>query len=320
MRNDLSPKELASVIGISESSLKRWVDEGRLTASRTAGGHRRIPLYEAIRFIRDTNATIADPELLGFTDLSHDQVRAVLEGHADVALKEALEAGRANEARGLILACHLKMRSVAHLCDGPIAFAMHRLGELWLHSERGVMVEHRAVEIVIEAIHHIRSSMQPTQPEAPIAIGGGAEGDPYVLPSLLAATTLREVGFRDVPLGPNTPMRSLADAAREHNPRLIWVSMSTDEGRDRSMEGLRELSVVAENLNAVLAVGGRAVFAKLLPEDVKAVQISTMAELASLGRGVLSRSRVGKPDRPRGGKHEQTRWSGHKLARDRQMS
>ena len=58
MRHVLSPKELAQAIGVSESSLKRWADEGLLRATRTAGGHRRIPLAEAIRFLRDTQATL----------------------------------------------------------------------------------------------------------------------------------------------------------------------------------------------------------------------------------------------------------------------
>lgn len=285
---DLSPKDLAAVIGVSESSLKRWVDEGRLEARRTSGGHRRIPLHEAIRFIRDTNATIAAPELLGLGGLSAEQVRAVLDGRADEALRQALERGDAEASDGLIMACHLKFRSVAQLCDGPIAYAMHRIGELWLHSDRGVMIEHRAVELVIESMHRVRGTLGPPKPDAPIALGGGPEGDPYVLPSLLAATTLREVGYRDIQLGPNTPIASIGDAAREHRPRLVWISMSTDDGRDRSVEELESLSALCESLGAVLAIGGRAVFAKPLPEGVRANQVSSMTELASLGRGLLS--------------------------------
>ncbi len=291
MTNDLSPKDLASVIGVSESSLKRWVDEGRLTATRTVGGHRRIPLHEAIRFIRETNASIASPELLGFADLSQKQVSSVLDGNSDAALRDALEAGDADTARGLILACHLRERSVAHLCDGPISFAMHRIGELWLHSERGVMVEHRAVEIVIEAMHFVRSTLAPVDADAPVALGGGPEGDPYTLPSLFAATTLREVGFRDVQLGSNTPMRSIADAAREHRPRLIWISMSTDDARDRSIDGLQSLCEVATDVGAAVAVGGRSVFARPLSEGMRLQQISSMSELAALGRGLLSAMR-----------------------------
>ena len=61
----LTPKDLADAIGASESALRRWIDGGRIRMSRTAGGHRRIPLQEAIRFIRQTGATIVRPELLG---------------------------------------------------------------------------------------------------------------------------------------------------------------------------------------------------------------------------------------------------------------
>src|SRR5215211_2356769 len=61
----LTPKDLADAIGASESSLRRWVDSGRVKMSRTAGGHRRIPLAEAIRFIRETHATVVRPDLLG---------------------------------------------------------------------------------------------------------------------------------------------------------------------------------------------------------------------------------------------------------------
>ena len=61
----LTPKELADAIGASESSLRRWVDSGQINMSRTAGGHRRIPLAEAIQFIRGIGATVVRPEMLG---------------------------------------------------------------------------------------------------------------------------------------------------------------------------------------------------------------------------------------------------------------
>ena len=66
----LTPKDLADAIGASESALRRWVDGGRIRMLRTAGGHRRIPLQEAIRFVRQTGATIVRPELLGLNQLA----------------------------------------------------------------------------------------------------------------------------------------------------------------------------------------------------------------------------------------------------------
>ena len=70
MKQLLSPKDLARATGVSESSLKRWADSGRLECTRTAGGHRRIPLAEAVRFIRESSISVVDPSMLGITTQS----------------------------------------------------------------------------------------------------------------------------------------------------------------------------------------------------------------------------------------------------------
>ena len=55
MKPLLSPRELAQAIGVSESSLKRWADAGQIRVARTAGGHRRISIADAVRFIREAD-------------------------------------------------------------------------------------------------------------------------------------------------------------------------------------------------------------------------------------------------------------------------
>ena len=50
---------------MSESSLKRWADGGRLRFSRTAGGHRRFSIAEAVRFVREAGLPVRDPAGLG---------------------------------------------------------------------------------------------------------------------------------------------------------------------------------------------------------------------------------------------------------------
>ena len=115
----LTPKDLANAIGASESALRRWVDGGRIRMSRTAGGHRRIPLQEAIRFIRQTGATVVRPELFGLNALA--TAADVSSGPSrDDALFHALRAGNRDVARGLIVSSYLGGLGLAALFDGPI--------------------------------------------------------------------------------------------------------------------------------------------------------------------------------------------------------
>ena len=62
MRAHVSPKQLADAIQVSESSIKRWCDRGVIATVRTAGGHRRIPLTDVLRFVRDHDYAVLHPE------------------------------------------------------------------------------------------------------------------------------------------------------------------------------------------------------------------------------------------------------------------
>lgn len=286
MVRNLSPKDLALVIGVSESSLKRWVDEGRLIATRTAGGHRRIALHEAIRFIRETNAVLSRPELLGIADLSGVPLTSISDGSGEHALLRALESGHAEQARGLMLAQYLTARSFATVCDGPIAFAMHRLGELWRHSETGIMVEHRATEIVLDTIHQIRSTLPPAPDNAPTAVGCAVAGDPYIMPALMASTVLVECGYREVNLGPNTPPDSLMQAVRQHNPKLVWIACSTTESPEAVRKQVDRIAAQVLPTGASLVLGGRG-FLTATPSPIPSTHlVASMSEFASFARSL----------------------------------
>ena len=49
----LKTQTVAEALGLSVSTIKRWVDSGSIGAVRTVGGHRLIPRSEAIRMGRD---------------------------------------------------------------------------------------------------------------------------------------------------------------------------------------------------------------------------------------------------------------------------
>ncbi|MEX2400876.1 MAG: helix-turn-helix domain-containing protein, partial [Rhodothermales bacterium] len=180
----LSPGDLAEIVGVSESSIRRWVDAGRIDVMRTAGGHRRIPLRSALRYVRENDLQILRPDLLGMPGLT---ARAAHEELTADALFDLLQAGDAAAVRGAVAGAFLHGMPLSELYDGPVAGALQRLGELWRHGEEGIFVEHVATSICIEAVNEIRLLLPPPVDGAPVALGGAVAADPYILPSLMAA-------------------------------------------------------------------------------------------------------------------------------------
>lgn len=278
----LSPRELADALGVSESSLKRWIDAGRIRASRTEGGHRRIALDDALAFVRDTNAPVARPELLG---LSPARARAerVLVRRDDEALANAILDGDALAVTARIHAEQRAGASLAALCDGPIRRVMHTIGDLWQHDPDGVVIEHRATDACVQALASLRAQV-PAPPDAPIALGGAPEDDPYMLPSAMVALVLALEGFRAINLGPDTPTSAFHRAVQWHRPAVVWVSASSPLPVAQAHEVAAFLAGLPPH---VLAVTGGRHAGPITAADPRIREAGSMTELVSLARGAL---------------------------------
>lgn len=268
----LSTRELSDALGVSESSLKRWVDSGKIAATRTEGGHRRIELAEALRFIRESRAAVARPELLDLPEITVARER----NHE--RLYDYLLEGDARGARGWLAARYLEGASIASLADGPIREAMHALGELWRHDESGVFLEHRATDACLQALAQLRSLQPAAEDRAPCALGGAPASDPYLIPSQLAAMVVIEAGLRAVNLGPDVPPAALVRAATQLHPKLVWISATTALPSARAAALARALETLPKAITVV--VGGQQAANLQLPPRVH--RGSTLQELAAV--------------------------------------
>ena len=279
----MSTKDFAEAIGASESSLRRWTNLGVIKTFRTVGGHRRIALSEAVRFIRESHATVVRPEKLGLPPQASQTGGASEAVEREIGL--ALERGETEIAKSKILALYLGGASISSIFDGPIQHAMRRLGELWQHSPEGILIEHRATDICIQAISKLREILPSAGGEAPVAVGGTPQGDPYLLSSLMVATVLADAGYRGINYGPNTPVDILAAGARLEKASLVWLSFNVIENKSQLQRDVEKLCDQLLQQNARLIIGGRQageINTRHLPN---VYLLKSMTELAAFTRG-----------------------------------
>src|SRR6056297_2240303 len=253
MTKTLSTSEFAKALGISESSVRRMTDSGDLQIHRTRGGHRRIPVPEAIRYVRETKAPVMQPEMFG---LVIDPSEVTVDS-AEEKMLGVLKNGHAAAVTSLMQSLYASGIGIAEICDGPIAFAMREIGDAWPHDKKAIFIEHRAVILCCRALNQLRLSVPEPEADAPQAIGGAMTGDVYLMPTLMASLVLHELGYNETNLGPNLPLDVLTDCVIDESPELVWLSISEPiRSRTQGLE-VAKLAEAAEALGSRLIVGGR---------------------------------------------------------------
>lgn len=293
----LSTLQAAEALGVSVSTVKRWVDEGVLPAHRTAGGHRKLLRAEVVALARQGDLPRGDLAALSAASV-RDQSQ-VLEMTA-TALLDGLRRGQAVEVSAIIRRAYSSGIPIETLADRVIAPVMVKVGHDWESAHIDVWEEHRGTQLCAAALYDLKDELETrAERNRPVAVGGAPEGDPYLLPTLLAQLVLLDAGWEAVQLGPNTPLPSLANAVRELRPRLLWLSVSHLEDAPAFIRAYKDLYRVAEREGVAIALGGQG-----LVESVRsAIPYTThgdgVSHLAAFARVMHPRPKPPRRGRPR---------------------
>lgn len=286
----LSPKQLAAAIGASESSLKRWCNKGLLNIVKTAGGHRRIPVQEALRFIRDQNLSVVEPQILGMTATTDRKARRI-EGGAE-RLAAALIANNERGCHAIVFDYFLAGKPVSQIFDEVIALAIRNIGEQWECHEVQIYQERSSCQIALRILHDLRSKL--VSPDSGrVAIGATAEGDQYSLAVTMAELVLRSIGWNSWLLGCSIPIDSMILAIQEHEPALFWLSVSHIPDAAAFISGLNRLSEAASKTNTAVVVGGAALTTEIRTKLRYSAFCDTMQHLEGFARALQQQATSG---------------------------
>lgn len=294
----VSTAQVAEALGVSVTTVKRWVDDDILPAHRTAGGHRKMLLTDVVRLAREGHLPQADLTRLDrkFFSRVQDDPSQLVE-----RLTKTLREGDATAVRTVIHGGYHGGLSVEALADAVIAPALAQIGHEWESGAIDVLHEHRGTQLTAAAVFELKAVLERhAERDRPTALGAAIEGDHYMLPTLLAQMALLDAGWEAINLGPNTPFSSLSRAIVEFQPRLVWISVSYLNDACAFSLAYREFFQVAKERGIAVALGGRA-----LPDEVRAHAPYTfygdgLRHLVEFARTLHPRPRPPKRGRPLG--------------------
>jgi excisionase family DNA binding protein len=290
----VSTAEAALALGVGVSTVKRWVDEGILPAHRTLGGHRKLLRAEVLALAREKALPRADLAglLVGTGKTTPEALKPLL--------LQAVLAGDLEQVRALLHRAYRSGFPLEALADRLIAPVMDHVGHDWESQRIDVWQEHRATQLCATAVYEMFTEVAPrAERKRPIALGGGPEGDPYHLASLLAQAALVDSGWEAVNLGPNTPFQSFTKALHELRPRLVWISVSYVVNAEKFVREYRVFQGEASRQGVPIALGGRALIEPFRSRLVYTTFGDGLTHLLEFARTLHPRPKRPRRGRPR---------------------
>ena len=281
----VSTRQASALLGVHESSIKRWCNAEELECRLTPGGHRRIPIGALVTFAHGQGIQVPlrhfgedaarvwgglkrarrDNDFEALTTLTYGWIAAGW-SHLPALLIEYL--GEEGFSLGRIL-------------DRLIGPLMSRIGQGYLQGALSIGDEHQMTQAVRDVLVTLSAAGDPTaKPNGtvkPVAVVGCARNEVHELGALMVRLVLEAEGWRVIYLGLNVPTEEFATQQIKHSAMLVCVSMMPPMGMTEAQTMVHLLDRMYDPAQPYrLALGGSALInnealnqARMLIPDVR---------------------------------------------------
>jgi len=231
----LNTIEASEILDVAPSTIKRWADSGKLSHTKTAGGHRRFREKDLRRFKDQLEGKESPAERCqNWLDL--------LLGDADMY-----------KLKGEMMLARSIYESWWKVAE-ELGSVLYHLGKKWEVGEISVIQEHEVSRKIENLINWVSFDF-PEVKNAPICLLCMVEGDFHTLGLNLAEICLKEAGWRVKWSGKSTPHNEILTCVRE--VQMIGISASSNQNNSEKLK--KEYSSIAEECkkqNTHLLLGG----------------------------------------------------------------
>lgn len=270
----LTTSEVAELLAVHPSSVKRWCNDGELPFEKTQGGHRRVHLEEAVAFARTRGM---DTVLTPFHPFEPHVWSALQEVRFQGSFRRLHTLAMGWVVRGEVRRLGALFEAVARdptlpfcsFCDQGVRGFMVQVGEAWAQGRLRIADEHLVTQVMTEVLLKLRDDQRedavhgPAAAERPVAVVGTMEGNHHHVGSLCVRLLLERLGWEVYYLGADVPVEEFAVIQRGRDATLVCVSMPPGAQRGDVARVLRILTEFHDPSHPyALALGGG------VPDDV----------------------------------------------------
>ena len=255
----LSTSDVARLFNVTETTVKRWADEGTLKCQKTPGGHRKFEIRFVVDFAEKNNfEPVGALEIAGDDALDSGIQVAVLGRDFPVLVSAYLRRALAREGDGLypyLSYLYQHRIQIWELHDMIIRPAMREIGEAWSHGEIGINQEHRASYETLDALARLQLQIRIKPPSGRSVVFATVGDELHEIGLRCAAYLFESEGWESHYLGSRIPADAVCAAVAAERPDVVCLSSMRSAAPEIRAEAGKVIAA-ARSAGALVIAGG----------------------------------------------------------------
>jgi excisionase family DNA binding protein len=258
----LTSSEVAELINVNVSTVKRWTDNGEIKCSHTLGKHRKYRMKDVIDFASKNHIQINPTHY--FPDKEYDeeirQINFAVYSNDYQFLSNTfynyILSGNKTKAESLLKFIYGLKVPLGTIFDSVIAPSMKQIGLDWYDNKIGIETEHLASNIALHSIIKLQDVIIRKEQKGFISICGCLTGEYHNIGITCVNNLIESEGWQSFLLGSNTPASSFIKMIERHKPNLVCISTSAIINDKIFIEEVNEVYKCVKKHKGKLAVSG----------------------------------------------------------------
>ena len=283
----LNSKEVAMIMGVHVSTVKRWTDAGNLPCYQTPGGHRKFILSHINEFLaknKKKSNKVNVLELKGVKDrkliqnIDHGEYIKLV----PVFTKHALNAD-GNRLKTTLAGLYMKQYLLHEIYDALVMPVLKSIGDMWANNDISIAEEHVATNTIRNAVYALGETLhRKNYKDHSYTLSLALSGDEHDLPLIMTKQILEINGIPVINCGGNTPAKSIKRLLNKFQPDKIIVSLTYCEDKNLANQQLDDLVKITSKNHAKIYMGGAGIH-YIIGQQQKNVQLlHSMSDVAQI--------------------------------------
>ena len=241
--------QIAEIMNVNVSTVKRLTDSGKLKCQKTDGGHRKFHINDLKDFFKQNKKHAAKVNLKYLVGTNKALKNAISDKNnkklVDYCFK-SLISKNSDEFIKLNNALMFKGYSLDILFDKILIPALIKIGQEWVDKNLLITEEHLATERIKKFIFNLTSNAQPKKTKYN-AFCFTLKDDKHDLPTYMAEIIINQnIDIKTFNLGADLPIKDFIKLSEKVMPKIIFISIVYTE---KIEEVKKEINLLCKRFN-----------------------------------------------------------------------